>query len=240
MLRTVKLITFDAMDTLFTTKNQPGVSYFLAAKTLYPKLEKSSGKIEGLIKQSFRSVFSKYYKDYTKKGQSRDTCKEFWHNVIGETLDKSGVSLEDNEMRRVTNKLYEDFETSLNWEAFSEVGETLEKLHSMNVRLGIVSNFDERLDKVLISLDLKKYFEFIVYPPVTKGIGKPDIRIYQCMIEKFSNCNPNEILHIGDSLELDYNAAAKMGINGLLLDRSNMMQGKGYNTISSLSELTTL
>ena len=237
MLKAIKLITFDAMDTLFTTKCHPAVTYFLAATTLYPKLEKDSERIKDSLKQNFKSVFSKHYTNYTEKGKSRDTCKEFWHNVIGETLNDSGAALRDNEMREVTDKLYTDFETTLNWRAFSEVDDTLKKLQSMNIRLGVVSNFDERLDKVLINLDLKKYFEFVVYPPVTNGIGKPDIRIYKYMMEKFSNCLPNEILHIGDSLELDYNAATKVGINGLLLNRSHNMEGKGYNTISSLSDL---
>ena len=240
MLKAIKLITFDAMDTLFTTKCHPAITYFLAAKTLYPHLEsteKSSDKIKDSMKQNFQSAFSKHYEEYTEKGKSRDTCKEFWHNVIGETLNESGAALKDKEMRTVTDKLYTDFGTSLNWEVFSEVDCTLKKLHSMNMRLGIVSNFDERLDKVLISLDLKKYFEFIVYPPVTNGIGKPDIRIYECMAQKFSNCSPNEILHIGDSLELDYNAATKASINALLLDRSCKMKEKHYQTISSLNDL---
>ena len=240
MYRSVKLITFDAMNTLFTTKHPPAKTYLLAAKALYPQLEEESEKIDCLVQQNFSSVFKKYYADYTKMGQSRKTSKDFWHNLIGETLNKSGVSLTDNDMKNVTNKLYKDYETTLHWEAYPEVEHVLQKLQGLKIRMGIVSNFDERLEKVLASLDLIKYFEFVVYPPVSGGIGKPDPRFYQLVVDRFANCRANEILHVGDSLQLDYEAAEKVGINGLLIDRSNQEQGNDFQTISSLNALPEL
>jgi len=238
MLRNIKLVTFDAMSTLFTIKEPAGKIYLSAAQLLYPAaFEKDSmAVIEKSVDEEFKKVFSEHYHKYTKMGQYKATSKQFWHSVIGTILLNSGVSLNESQMEIVTNTLYEDFGTSKYWLSFPEAIDTLGRLQSTpGVKLGVVSNFDERLENVLKSLELYNFFDFVVSPSITEGYGKPDAKIFEKALE-ITSCKPSETVHIGDDLEMDYITSQKLGINPLLLDTSKK-QDKRYDKICSLDEI---
>ena len=237
MYKNVKLITFDAMNTLFTTKLPPGMSYYRAAKQMYPNLKEETGDFTVYVSNNFKEVYKKHYKEYTLNGQSKETCKQFWEKVIGKTLYESGADLTEIEMKNVTDQLYEDYQTSKYWKPFDETHKVLDQLHTNGMRLGIVSNFDERLENVLKSLDLKKYMEFVIFPPITKGLGKPDPRVFQQLIEEYAHCQPEEIVHIGDDKENDFIAAQNAGIKPLLLDKFNSSSDPNFITMTSLSDI---
>lgn len=52
-----------------------------------------------------------------------------------------------------------------------------------------------------------------------EGVEKPDPRIYKIALERAGNIEPEEALHIGDSLRKDYVPAKSVGMHALLLDR---------------------
>jgi len=237
MYKNVKLITFDAMNTLFTTKLPPGMSYYHAAKKMFPHLKEETEEISLCVTNNFKEVYKIYYGEYTLNGQSKETCKMFWEGVIGKTLYKSGVDLTEIEMKNVTDQLYGEYSTSKYWKPFNETHKVLDKLHAKGTRLGIVSNFDERLENVLKSLDLMKYMEFVIFPPVTKGLGKPNPRVFQQLLKEYANCKPEEIVHIGDDKENDFIAAKKAGIKPLLLDKFNTQSDPNYITMTSLNDI---
>lgn len=52
-----------------------------------------------------------------------------------------------------------------------------------------------------------------------EGVEKPNPRIYEIALERAGNINPQEALHIGDSMRKDYEPAKSIGMHALLLDR---------------------
>ena len=235
---TIKLVTFDAMSTLFTIKEPAGKIYLSAARLLYPSLfeEDYLAVYEKNVDHEFKKVYSEHYHKYTKMGQHRTTSKQFWHNVIGTILLNSGVCLNQSQMKLVTDTLYEDFGTSKYWILFPETRGVLERLYSNpGVRLGVVSNFDERLESVLKSLEIYDFFDFVLNPAKTGGFGKPGVKLFENALQ-LSGCEPSETVHIGDDLEMDYFASQKLGITPLLLDTFKKHDDK-YVKIYSLDEI---
>jgi hypothetical protein len=64
----------------------------------------------------------------------------------------------------VFDDLYEHFKNPDAWETFPEVEATLQALKSMNIRIGVISNFDERLVRF--------------FPPVflSPTLSRPDVQ----------------------------------------------------------------
>jgi putative hydrolase of the HAD superfamily len=107
-------------------------------------------------------------------------------------------------------------------------------LRRFGIKLGIISNWDERLRPLLERLNLSHYFDAIL---ISREIGciKPGPRIFEHAIESL-RLSPHAILHVGDSPAEDLVGAEGAGMCGLLLERDNRRPDS--KTISSLTALT--
>jgi putative hydrolase of the HAD superfamily len=92
----------------------------------------------------------------------------------------------------------------------------LSTLRAHGVRLGIISNADERLQAQLKALGLTPYFEHIVGSSDVK-IEKPDPRIFEIALERMG-VPPEETLYVGDYRWLDFEPARRLGMQALLVD----------------------
>ena len=60
-------------------------------------------------------------------------------------------------------------------------------LHRYPVKLGVISNWDNRLFRVLAVMGLEQYFDFVI-PSYVVGVEKPDQRIFQLALQvRFSH-----------------------------------------------------
>lgn len=69
--------------------------------------------------------------------------------------------------------------------------------------------------------------------------AKPAPQIFHIALEKHA-VDPEEALHIGDSLRDDVEGAKKAGFHAVLLDRERKQQQADVQTITSLEELLPL
>jgi putative hydrolase of the HAD superfamily len=98
-------------------------------------------------------------------------------------------------------------------------------LRQAGYRLGVISNFDERLYKILENMNIDGYFDFVQIPSSCQGFAKPSEEIFHAtrMLASGQSCNDSstleasQFLHVGDSVELDYRAARNTGFKALLL-----------------------
>ena len=63
------------------------------------------------------------------------------------------------------------------WSAYPEVAGVLSRLQARGLKLGVVSNFDQRLYAVLDHLDLTRFFTKVIISSEV-GIDKPDPAIF--------------------------------------------------------------
>jgi putative hydrolase of the HAD superfamily len=161
--------------------------------------------------------------------------KPFEHSRAGweELVDEVFLGHCDPPSRSFFPELYDRFSQPDVWRVFTDVVPALEALGSRGMKLGVISNWDERLRGLLRALKLDRYFEtFAISFEI--GFPKPSRVIFEQAAVKLS-LPANAILHIGDSLEMDVVGAQAAGFQALRINRS--VSNSDVQTMVSLAEL---
>ena len=96
---------------------------------------------------------------------------------------------------------------------FDDVRPTLESLAG-KYSLGMISNGNSYPE----SFGLEELVSFRVYAQDHGGIEKPDPRIFRFALAE-AGCAPDQLLHVGDSLETDVAGARAVGARSVWLNR---------------------
>ena len=118
---------------------------------------------------------------------------------------------------------------------FSDVEDTLIRLRSRGLRLGVLSNFPPHLEDTLRQHGIHGYFDFFVVSSLV-GLEKPDPAIFELAIERAGSPRQT-ILYVGDSPDDDIAAAAAVGLPAILIDRHDRHPEAACTRIKSLAEL---
>ena len=144
------------------------------------------------------------------------------------------IDTPDNSLAKRATDAYVE-ERNRNNVPFDDVVPGLEALHGMYT-LGTLTNGSMRPER----LGLEKYFDFIVMSVEHGGIEKPDPRIFEIAVQE-ANCEPYELLHVGDHIEYDVRGANDAGVRSVWLNRNGESPTKGVKPdieVASLRELT--
>ena len=131
--------------------------------------------------------------------------------------------------------LYERFALPQAWRMFDDVIPALTELQKAGVRIGIISNWDERLRGLLQRLKLAEYFPVMAIS-CEVGAAKPASAIFKFAASQFS-VSPRAILHVGDDPERDVRGAAAAGFQSVQILRGE--KTGSARTLRSLAELST-
>lgn len=108
----------------------------------------------------------------------------------------------------------------LSLQVFPDSKKVLESCSSLGLKLGVVSNFDNRLEAILRNCGLLSHFSFLITSE-TAGVAKPSPAIFDHALQKCGT-PADSVAHIGDHYVNDYLASRSVGIHGFLLERDNM------------------
>ncbi len=122
------------------------------------------------------------------------------------------------------------------WRVFEDVVPAFRALASRGLKLGVISNWDERLRGLLRGLDLAPYLDVIAVS-CEAGVSKPAPAIFLEAAARLG-LEPGAILHVGDSPEADVRGARAAGVRALELRREGLRGGA--DQIISLCELEAL
>ncbi len=171
------------------------------------------------------------------------TSRQWWSSIVSKLIqnDKhiSKFSSNTEFVRDISDILFDQFSEKNYWEKYDNCDLILKSLKEKGYILGIISNFDERLFTLLENLELKKNFEFIRIPFNSNGYAKPNKEIFlnTMSLIKNNDIEPNQFLHVGDNIELDYEASKKCGFKSLLIyhngesELKKIANSKFYNEI---------
>lgn len=162
---------------------------------------------------------------------SAEKSRQFWGSVYGELLAEMGLAFGDGLARR----LYTTFTDLSNYRLFPDVEETLDRLLRGDIRLGLISNFEEWLERLLESLDVTRFFEVRVISGV-EGLEKPDPRIFDVALKRMGT-TAEESVYVGDNPMFDTEPAASVGMFAVLLDRRGRFPDHPGVRITSLADL---
>ena len=216
----IKAVTFDVGGTLITP--WPSVGH------IYAEVAAGHG-YAGVSAELLNQRFSAAWKSFTNFEHSRAQ----WAALVDATF--IGV-IDTLPSHTFFDELYERFAEPVAWRIFEEVLPTLNALRSRGFKLGIISNWDERLRPLLRRLKLYDYFETIVIS-YEVGCTKPALAAF-AQAAKALATEPGSVLHVGDSLELDVQGAQSAGFAAVWLNREEPPSRTGV--IASLHDLPEL
>ena len=209
-----KVIYLDAFGTLFGVKGSVGEIYSNLA--LGVGVSTNAQAVNRAFYQSFaaaeRMAFPGVEPDAIPALEYR-----WWKDVVSETFDRVGALEKFSDFDQFYGDLYGYFETPAPWRVYPDTLPSLTRWQSMNIELGIISNFDSRLHRVLDVLGLSAYFQTVTLSTEV-GVAKPAAKIFQVALAKH-NCAANQAWHIGDSEAEDYAGAKTVGMRAILVAR---------------------
>ncbi len=197
----VRAVTFDAVGTLIEPWPSVGHVYSAAAAAC------GFGGLEP-------ELLSRRFHEIWKQQRLFDFSRRAWFQVVQSCFE--GL-LDTAELNRVFPVLYERFGRGSAWRIPPDVLPCLEVLKAREIRMGVVSNFDERLGGILGELRLARFFDVVlVSGPL--GMNKPDPAIFEraCRLLMIP---PGEAVHIGDRVDKDVDGAKRAGMKAVLVDR---------------------
>jgi putative hydrolase of the HAD superfamily len=218
--RHIQAVTFDVGGTLI--EPWPSVGH------VYAQVAQQHG-----FKNAHPEILNRQFAAAWKGKREFDHSRMAWLGLVEKTF--AGV-LDVPIDPEFFDELYRRFAQPSAWRIFDDARPTLEWLREQGFRLGVISNWDERLRPLLERMRLSPFFESIVVSREV-GFAKPSTKIFQKALECF-DLPPHLVLHVGDSLAEDLEGAQTAGMQSLLLDRDE--RGSRTPALQSLSELRGL
>jgi putative hydrolase of the HAD superfamily len=114
----------------------------------------------------------------------------------------------------------------------------LADLRAAGLRIGLVSNWSERLPALLRGLGLAERVDFAVCSALERT-EKPDARIFARALD-LAGARPDQALHAGDDLEKDVLGARRAGLRAVLVDHDASLAGLGVPRVRDLAGLRAL
>jgi putative hydrolase of the HAD superfamily len=220
----VAAIIFDAVGTLLHPNPAAAEAYVMVGRRF------GSRHDVDVIRERFRAGFSREEEADGRNNLRTSEAREVqrWRNIVCTVLD----DVPDQEA--CFSALFEHFAQPDAWRCDPEAGIVLAELSRRGILLGIASNFDQRLRRVVAGFEeLRPVAEHLI---ISSEIGwrKPAPAFFTALCEHF--CLPAErLLLVGDDRHNDYDGARAAGLQAILLD-SNPLLGV-ERRVSSLGSL---
>ncbi|OZC05741.1 HAD hydrolase, family IA, variant 1, partial [Onchocerca flexuosa] len=147
------------------------------------------------------------------------------------------IGKKSTEIDKLAHKLFVYYGTVEPWRLVdNQVRDHLKELQNRKIRLGVISNFDSRLRNILDGLNLSSYFE-VMFLSGEVGIEKPNKQIFEKVAKYFQISEMEEILHVGDDEEKDFNGARKAGARAVLLNPDKVSCDNKKYILCSLKDI---
>lgn len=162
---------------------------------------------------------------------SPSRSQAFWLSVYERFLRDLEVP-SDDELHAALHRAFTDL---ANYALFDDVAPVLTSLRAAGTILGVVSNFEEWLERLLDRLGVLPAFDVRVVSGL-EGMEKPDLRIYRLALER-AGVDAADAAFVGDNPEFDVDPPAALGMFPVLIDRRDRYDGFVGTKIRRLTDL---
>jgi len=159
-----------------------------------------------------------YYEDryreddtfWTDEGETNGV----WIGMYSLLARELGLHEDAEELAR---RVYDEFGRADRWAAYADVRPAFERLRARGLKVGIISNWDKRLESLLEGLELSDLIDNVVSSAAV-GLHKPDPRIFELACAQLG-VEPRQSVHVGDHHYADILGATAVGMTAVLIDR---------------------
>ena len=207
-------VFFDAVGTLLFPEPPPVEVYTETGRRHGSDLSREQ------VAERFHRAFRREEEKDAAVGLAVDPARERqrWSAIVRSVFHGTGAADASDE---VFAELWDYFAQSRAWHVAPDAPAVLSKFSQRGYVLGIASNFDSRLHRLLDSLpELTPIAKRVLSSEV--GWRKPDRRFFEAVMRS-AGCPPRQILFVGDDPVSDYDAAKSAGLHAVLFDREGQV-----------------
>ena len=218
---TIQTISLDATGTLFDP--------FPSIGAIYSEILQKHGVIIAEPELEMRFMVE-FHKSRSLPIESIDETSEKirWRSVLESIL-------KDDYSEAIFISLWETMGQGDRWKTKPMLRRTLQALKDAGFRLVVVSNWDNRLYRIMSELKIDSYFDH-VFISTELGKEKPSEELYSRVSQKLEAA-PQTLLHIGNSPANDLKPALRAGWNALLLHNRIPHGLEPGNVLGSIDQL---
>ncbi len=228
-----KAVFFDAGHTLVYAHPDLGSVYAQTTAALGVRLEPPQ------FAEVFMPVFKEATLAYAKTSTASDAQDyAMWRDITRRIYNRL-PALSRIDFEAWFEALYRRFGEADAWRVYDDVVPVLRDLRGRGLKIGVVSNWDSRLQTISDGLGLSDLVDFLVIS-AQAGVRKPDPAIFRIALEK-AGVRPEDAVHVGDLPEEDAEGARRAGLRPYLIDRKlRLRAGPLTDNAPVLGSLTDL
>jgi len=202
----VAAVFFDAVGTVIYPEPSAAQVYADVGRAF------GSGLSVAEIGRRFRSAFAAQEAEDRTAGWRTSEQRELrrWRDIVSQVLD------EVRDQEACFAALFEHFARPESWRLDAEAPVLLAHLAQRGYVLGLASNYDRRLRRVVAGMpELACLPHLLISSEV--GWRKPAPEFYAALC-RVAGLPPERVVHVGDDCENDYRGASAAGLHAVLLD----------------------
>lgn len=164
--------------------------------------------------------------------------REVWRGIVRQVFAGAGLltAFAPGRFDAYFDAVYRHFEDAAVWDVFPDVVPALSALRALGCSLGIVSNFDSRVLRILEGLGLMPWFGSVTLSSQV-GVTKPHPAIFARALARHG-ADASGACHVGDSPVEDGEGARAAGLRAVLIDRAGRHRDRpGLVRVDSLAAL---
>ncbi len=207
----LRAVFFDAAGTLFEAREPVGHSYARIARK--HGLDASGELVTVGFRRAFGSAGGLAFGPGHEAAELRRLERGWWRELVRRSFTGLG---EFDDFDAFFDELFAYFAEPAHWEPMPEAPEVLGRLKQSGLKLGVISNFDHRLYRILEGLGLDGYFDSITISSEA-GFAKPAGEVFALAMERLG-VGGFEAAHVGDSEHMDFIGARRAGMAAVLIE----------------------
>jgi putative hydrolase of the HAD superfamily len=205
--RRILAVVFDAVGTLILPREPVGGSYARLAR------EHGVDVPASRLEEAFRRVLAVAPPNVQTGPEAAERERSWWRERVRETFRAADGMARFDDFEAFFAEVFAHYAEASAWRLVEGARPCLDALVARGYRLGVLSNFDQRLHGVLAGLGLAERFE-VVTLPADAGAAKPARAIFDACRARVGLA-PSQLLHVGDDAARDVAAARAAGWRAL-------------------------
>jgi putative hydrolase of the HAD superfamily len=229
-LARIEAVLFDAVGTVIHARQPIAATYFELGRRHGCELSESE------VAERFRHACTRQDAiDCDELGWKTDEARELrrWRQIVNDVFSDVGPQ---SKREALFDDLWSCFANSDTWTVYNDVQRTIPPLIERGLTIGLVSNFDERLDSIVSKLPPLELCEH-VFVSSRLGFRKPSADFFRAVASQLG-IDRERLLMVGDDPVNDYDGARNAGWNAVLIDRTGNDSNRA--TIAKLDELLAM
>ncbi len=237
MPKRIRGISFDFGSTLLNYVPCISIVWSKIAKQLGVEILPDDPRVEEGIRRQHRAYLELGIPEYR-------LTRDDWSYLNRHVLDAIEIDWEGVDQERLQKIIEEGFDrafqTGEGFELFPSTRDTLERVHSMGLKIGLLSNCPASLGtarrKLMKTLGILEFFDAIILSGEV-GSRKPEREIFEITLTKLGIKEARRVIHVGDDLTADVQGAKNAGLIPVLFDPQGLHSVEDVITIRKMPDI---